>query len=263
MYSKTEEFLAALLWTCEFMRYPRWRMMEESFESWAYRNGFRRQLYRLEEQKWLESRVEDGRSRVYRLSEAGRIRALGGVDPMARWNRLWDGCWRLVLFDVAESERKLRNKLRLNLLDRGFGYLQHSVWITPDPLTEERALLADLPVNVGSLLLLEARPNAGETDAEIVAGAWDFAEMDRRYEAHENVLALRPRRPLDSQAAARKFQLWFREEQAAWRDAIKRDPLLPTVLLPSGYRGREAWQRRLEVMREAGEQMRGFVDHKL
>jgi hypothetical protein len=38
--------------------------------------------------------------------------------------------------------------------------LQNSVWITPDPLTEERQLLGGGKINVESLLLLEARPGA-------------------------------------------------------------------------------------------------------
>jgi len=60
----------------------------------------------------------------------------------------------LVLFDVPEARRSTRNKLRLYLQDRGFGYLQNSVWITPDPVAEQRALLADGPVDVESLILL-------------------------------------------------------------------------------------------------------------
>ena len=49
------------------------------------------------------------------------------------------------------------------------GYLHNSVWITPDSPAEERQILVDGNINVESLILLEARPCAGETDAEIVA----------------------------------------------------------------------------------------------
>jgi len=37
---------------------------------------------------------------------------------------------------------------------------QNSVWITPDPLTEERQILGGGKIRVESLLLLEARPCA-------------------------------------------------------------------------------------------------------
>jgi phenylacetic acid degradation operon negative regulatory protein len=258
MDAKTEEFLWMLLWTCETLSRPTWRNLTESFEGWAYRNGFLRQLQRLEKQQWLERQPGHSGDRLHRLSEAGRLHTLGGRDPVARWGRRWDGRWRLVLFDVPESRSVARNKLRHFLQSRGFGYLQNSVWITPDPVKEERALLADGPVDVESLILLEARPCAGESDAQIVAGAWDFAEINRRYAAHQEVLSRRPRRCLDGHPAARSFHRWLQEEREAWQDAMWRDPLLPNVLLPPGYTGRGAWRLRLAVMAEAGEQMREF-----
>jgi len=112
--------------------------------------------------------------RVYRLTRQGRLHALGGRDPQARWAREWDGRWRLVLFDVPTAQNSHRTRLRRYLRDKGFGYLQNSVWITPDSLDAERQILVGGKINVESLLLLEARPCAGESDAEIVAGAWDL-----------------------------------------------------------------------------------------
>jgi DNA-binding transcriptional regulator PaaX len=141
---------------------------------------------------------------------------------------------------------------------QGFGYLQNSVWVTPDPVSEERALLAGGPVDVESLILLEARPCAGETNAEIVAGAWDFTKINRRYAAHRQVLARRPRGHLGSKAAAAMFHRWLREERLAWLCAIELDPLLPSGLLPHEYAGTDAWRDRVKVMTEAGKQMRAF-----
>jgi len=256
--AKTEELLSMLLWTCEMLSRPTWRNLTESFEGWAYRNGFRRQLLRLEKQRWLERQPASSNDRLYRLSEAGRLHALGGCDPVARWNRRWDGLWRLVLFDVPESRSVARNRLRQYLERRGFGFLQNSAWITPDPVTEERILLADGPVDVESILFLEGRPCGGESDAQIVAGAWDFAEINRCYAAHRTVLERRVRPRLDSKVAATALHRWIQEEREAWQDAMKRDPLLPRILLPPDYAGREAWHHRLEVMKEVGEQMRTF-----
>jgi len=95
-------------------------------------------------------------------------------------------------FDVPTGQNAQRERLRRYLRDNGFGYLHNSVWITPDPLAEERQILGGGKINVESLLLLEARPCAGESDAEIVAGAWDFERINRRYARHLKVLAARP-----------------------------------------------------------------------
>ena len=126
-----------------------------------------------------------------------------------------------MIFDVPESRRFTRDKLRKHLHGHGFGYLQNSVWVTPDPVSEQRALLAGGAVDVESLILLEARPCAGEKDAEIVAGAWDLAEINRRYAVHRQVLTRRPRVRLGSKAAAAMFHRWLREERVVWLDAIE------------------------------------------
>ena len=52
----------------------------------------------------------------------------------------------------------------------------------------ERHILAGGQTNVETLLLLEARPAAGESDAEIVDGAWNFAQLNRRYSHYLEVL---------------------------------------------------------------------------
>jgi DNA-binding transcriptional regulator PaaX len=132
------------------------------------------------------------------------------------------------------------------------------VWITPDDAKAERALLADGPVDVESLIVLEARPCAGETDSEIVAGAWDFVKINAGYTFYRQLLARRPCKRLNTKAAATIFHRWLREEQYAWKAAMEIDPLLPARLLPREYGGKDAWGDRLEAMKQAAEQMRAF-----
>ena len=243
---------------------PTFRNLTDSFEGWAYRNGLTRQLYELERQKFLESTVAARKQagvseRVLRLTETGRLRALGGRDPESRWRRDWDGRWRLVLFDLPVAHGTARDRLRRNLRRCGFGYLQNSVWISPDPLGEEMASLVSSRASVESLVLLEARPCAGETDEEIVAGAWDFDAINRHYAKHLQVLEARPTGVLNDLAATRALHKWAGEERAAWLTAVTGDPLLPEVLLPRGYLGRKAWELRVKTLGKAGNQMRSFV----
>jgi phenylacetic acid degradation operon negative regulatory protein len=258
MKPKTEELLYLLLWAAETAARPTFRNLTESFEGWAYRNGLHQQLAALEKAKFLESQGEKPVDRVHRLTEAGRLLALGGCDPVARWKRHWDGQWRMILFDVPQNQASARVRLRRSLAERGFGYLQNSVWITPDPLAGEREALGAADVDVESLLLLEARPCAGESDAEIVAGAWNFDAINDRYERHAAVLDAAPQQPLRDETAARRWQCWLREERLAWAEVACLDPFLPEVLHPPGYRGVKAWKRRVEVMGEAGRRMRAF-----
>jgi hypothetical protein len=62
--------------------------------------------------------------------------------------------------------------------------------------------------------------------------------------------------------SARAFHRWLKQEKAAWHTAMDGDPLLPATLLPAGYAGREAWQRRCDVMAAAAAQMRAFASRQ-
>jgi DNA-binding transcriptional regulator PaaX len=45
--------------------------------------------------------------------------------------RKWDGRWRIVIFDIWERRRGVRDQLRRILAKAGFKKLQNSVWIYP------------------------------------------------------------------------------------------------------------------------------------
>lgn len=258
MKFKTEEFLNLLLWSTDMLMRPTFRNLTDSYESWVYRHGLSRQVATLEELQLLERDPKTPDDRLYRLTEQGRLHALGGRDPEAQWSRHWDGHWRLVLFDVPMEQHVYRGRLRRYLRVRGFGCLQGSVWITPNPVHGEREILTGGKINVESLLLLEARPCSGESDAEIVAGAWDFGVINRRYARHLNLLDQRPDGSLRDNAAARALQRWAADERAAWHAAVEIDPLLPKRLLPPDYLGCRAWEQRIEVLRQAGQQLQTF-----
>ena len=258
MKPRTEELLNFLLWSADMLARPTFRNLTDSYESWAYRNGFRRELAALENREILERDQNAPDERLYRLTDRGRLCALGGRDPERQWSSYWDGRWRLVLFDVPVRHNTRREQLRRHLRHRAFGCLQGSVWVTPDPMDAEREILAGGKVSVQSLLMLEAKPCAGETDAEIVSAAWDFVRINDEYARYLKLLTERPAGPLRDSVAAKALQLWASEERARWADAMTLDPLLPDRLLPPGYLGRRAWQRRIETLRDAGGQLRTF-----
>ncbi len=256
MKRETEELLNVLLWSAEMLTRPTFRNLTDSYESWANRHGLLRRLSFLEKKHLVErdSKVPD--DRVCRLTAEGRLHALGGRDPQAQWTRAWDGRWRLVLFDVPMARDSARKRLRRYLAERGFGYLQGSVWITPNDLELERQILVGGKIDVESLLLLEARSCAGESDAEIVAGAWDFERINRRYARLMKILDERPASQLRNETAIKDWLCWAAAEREAWLDAVTNDPLLPERILPSNYLGRLAWRRRVEELRDASRQLR-------
>jgi phenylacetic acid degradation operon negative regulatory protein len=244
---KLEFALALVFWLADKGLRPSFLNLIGSFESWTYRSGIGRQLGRLESRGLVERRRGPAGERVYRLTEIGRLAALGGRDPEARWSRPWDGKWRMVAFDLPAGSAAGRKRLRRYLCCHGFGRIQGSLWVTPDSPDEVRRELEGGEVDVGLLLVMEGRPCAGESDAEIVSGAWDFEEINRRYSEHLEIVGAVPGglEPGGETALVR----WCEDERAAWRSAVEIDPLLPERLLPKGYLGRRAWRKRGDVLK--------------
>jgi DNA-binding transcriptional regulator PaaX len=125
-------------------------------------------------------------------------------------------------------------------------------------LDAERKALAGGEINVESFILLEACPTAGESDEDMVSGAWDFSRINSRYERHMEILTRWPEGPLRNEATAKALLNWAKAEREAWIEAVHNDPLLPERLLPVDYLGRTAWRRRVEVLRAAGQQLQSF-----
>ena len=72
--------------------------------------------------------------------------------------RKWDGQWRIVIFDIPETRKALREKLRITLNDIGFERLQDSVWVYPYDCEDLIALLkADFQIGKDILYIIAAR----------------------------------------------------------------------------------------------------------
>ncbi len=251
MRASTEEFLYVLWFTAETVLRPSWRnVLGPDFDAWAWRNGLTRRLAQLEQHQLLEQHPAGPKKseRIVRLTEEGRIAALGGRDPVAGWARSWDGRWRVLLFDLPVAAAALRIKLHRLLRDRYFGYLQGSVWLTPDPVGDVCAAVGRAAAEPESFMVFEGRPVTGESDADIVAGAWNFGEINRRYDRHLDVLRTAPRRLTNGAGDRVRLRAWAQRERAAWQAAVSVDPLLPLALLPADYRGRTTWTTRCETL---------------
>ena len=181
--------------------------------------------------------------RIIRITSQGSQICRAKVDPERLWARPWDGLWRIVAFDIPEKDTKIRTQLRRKLHEHRFGWLQYSVWISPDPTEEFRALLSEKHLLPESLTLLEAHPAGGESNEAMVTSAWDFAALDKAHEQYLEVLRLRPN-GLQKPAA---WLLWLETEHRAWAALAQRDPFLPRVLLPRFYRGPAVWAARQEA----------------
>lgn len=90
------------------------------------RKIFYNTVYRLEKDGYLEKIEKSGEKR-YRATLKGKAKIL----RFLKIDKKWDGKWRIVVFDIPEKKKKMRNYFRNHLAAIGFRQLQESVWICP------------------------------------------------------------------------------------------------------------------------------------
>lgn len=114
-------------------------------------------LTRLAREGYIVFEEKNGK-RYARITAAG-VRALavrGNVlGQQVQKRRRWDKRWRVVIFDIPESRRKIRNTLRTMMQRFGFYRLQDSVWIYPYDCEDVIALVkAELRTGASVLYMI-------------------------------------------------------------------------------------------------------------
>ena len=73
---------------------------------------------------------QDGR---YKLTEAGenKLRHWELEDYKFKRPHKWDKKWRVIIFDIPEKKKKVRNQIRNLFISAGLFRLQDSVWVYP------------------------------------------------------------------------------------------------------------------------------------
>lgn len=77
------------------------------------------------------------------------------LRQLTRKKRRWDNKWRVLVFDIPEKRKGLRQKIRNTLREIGFVRLQDSVWVYPHDCEDLIALLkADFCVGDDMLYMI-------------------------------------------------------------------------------------------------------------
>ena len=113
-----------------------WKQYNPSF--------LRRSIARLHKQKIVEVFTKDGVHYV-KLTERGKKRILKyALSELAIDKpKHWDGYWRLIIYDIENKRKRMRDLFRDNLKSLGFLQLQKSVWIYPYPCEEQITFLRE------------------------------------------------------------------------------------------------------------------------
>ena len=99
------------------------------------RNTFQATLSRLKKKGY----VANEKRGVWNITEAGKKYVLSKLPRLHRTGKKVPATAKnmIVVFDIPESKRKMRDWLRIELVALGFEMLQKSVWFGPAPLPEK------------------------------------------------------------------------------------------------------------------------------
>lgn len=77
------------------------------------------------------------------LTEKGRAEFFSYEirEKILKSPKRWNGDWHLLIFDIEETRKKVRDNVRRTLINLGFVRLQDSVWVYPYPCEEVLELL--------------------------------------------------------------------------------------------------------------------------
>ncbi len=96
----------------------------------------RNTLFRLVNRKLIEIEITD-KEKAIKLTQRG-LEILFSKFPSIKFEDYkWDGQWRVVVYDIEEETRRLRERLRQFLRGHGFSIVQRSVWFSPYPIENE------------------------------------------------------------------------------------------------------------------------------
>lgn len=122
------------------------RLDDFTYNSYKYTNNvpylkkstLSQAIKRLREGGLVEKNINEGKV-ILKLTSLGR-------DYVGKEEE-WDGKFRIVIWDIPENKRKIRDLFRRRLKDWGFKQWQNSVWVSKKNATLKlRALILELGI---------------------------------------------------------------------------------------------------------------------
>lgn len=136
---------------------------------------------RMNKQGWIQSERQENNS-FYSLTERGKVRMEEASrriykEPVPSW----DGKWWLLLYNIPEKKRHLRDALREELVWSGFGPLSNSCWITPNNLEKEITVLGKKYDVEEYVTYFHAEYKGMQENFDVVTKCWDLADINEKY----------------------------------------------------------------------------------
>lgn len=177
----------------------------------------------------IERKVDKKGNVFLELTSGGKnkMRRRFPLFPMA--GKKWDGIFMIVIFDIPEKQRVVRDNLRDKLRELGFGMLQESVWISPYHFEEDLREFLILNGLKNVVFVLSARKLFAGDMKLLAKSVWRLDSIVSGYlEVLEELKKIKQaKESLQKGILKRAYDLYL--------GTLTRDPLLPRELLPTDW----------------------------
>ena len=187
--------------------------------------------YREEESSLMTPSTQ---SNQYRLTNKGYQR-LCLEFPFFRFIKgEWDGLWRVISYEIPESKRQIRDRLRREMRGWGLGPWHRSFWLTPHPIITHLKDLVYGREEEKYFQAFESTHVFGDLNL-LVEKVWQKSQLDKKYRElfkywHEVLSS--PEKPKEE-----KMKLIL----SSYIEILRIDPGLPKILLGKNWIGFEAF----------------------
>lgn len=124
------------------------RVIRETVKEWddINKRSLDQAIYSLYKSKLVSTKDNHDGTLTLVLSKDGERLALTyNIENMEiKTPAHWDGRWRIVMFDVPEKFKRVRDALRMHLKSMGFYEFQKSVFVHPYPCAKEIDFIIEL-----------------------------------------------------------------------------------------------------------------------
>jgi len=157
--------------------------------------------------------------------------------------RAWDQKWRVVIFDIPEKARNVRNHFIARLKELGFARLQNSVYLTVHNVCDQVKETAQLMKILPQVKMMVVEKLFIDDWHDFAAKLWDLKNLASRYkgflERYQNGYHHQKTNP-------EILKHWLKRARYEYLSILHDDPVLPKELLPPDWEGgkaRELWMR--------------------
>jgi len=142
----------------------------------------------------------------------------------------WDSLWRLVIFDIKEVDRVVRNKLRNKLKKLGFAMWQESVYISPHPLVDEVNEYLKTNNLFPKVVCLEAKTIGVKNNQGFAWIVFNLKRLKEKYSLVNSSLKLLFDDFKKKKIKKKKFIEEIKELFQEYQNLVMEDPFLPKGL---------------------------------